>query len=88
MRPNKTAHCSVVCDDIMSLRTQRALPPMGASLLILSAGPLFAQIDATQFVARNSSRPQTVSKNQLSAPGKALRAIGALETDDTEDEDN
>ena len=48
---------------------------MGALLLICSVGSSFAQTDPTQFIDRDSSRPQTVSKNQLLAPDKALRAM-------------
>jgi tetratricopeptide (TPR) repeat protein len=48
---------------------------MAALLLILSVESLFAQIDPAQFINRSSSGPQTISRNQLLAPGKAWHAI-------------
>jgi tetratricopeptide (TPR) repeat protein len=48
---------------------------MGALLLILSPGSLFAQINPAQLIDRNSTGSQTVSRNQLLAPVKAVRAI-------------
>jgi tetratricopeptide (TPR) repeat protein len=55
--------------------TRRVLRPMAALLLILSVESLFAQIDPAQFINRSSSGPQTISRNQLLAPGKAWHAI-------------
>jgi tetratricopeptide (TPR) repeat protein len=48
---------------------------MGVLFLICSADSLFSQIDPAQLIDRSRSRPPTVSRNQLLAPGKALRAI-------------
>ena len=57
------------------LRAKRILLPIGALLLICSACPLSAQIDSALLVDRKSSRAPTVSRNQLLAPAKAVRAI-------------
>ena len=56
-------------------RTRRVLLPMAALLLIPSVESSFAQIDPAQFINRSSSGPQTISRNQLLAPGKAWHAI-------------
>jgi len=56
-------------------RTRRVLLPMAALLLIPSVESLFAQIDPAQLINRSSSGPQTISRNQLLAPGKAWHAI-------------
>jgi len=75
MRPGKTARPSLIRDHIHALRTKRVLLPMGALLLICSVGPSFGQIDTAQLIDRNSSGSLTISRNQLLAPGKAVRAI-------------
>ncbi len=75
MRPIEPIRVLRVVDHIASFRTRRMLLPMGVLLIICSARTLFSQIDPGQFIDRNSSSSATVSKNQLLAPGKALRAI-------------
>ena len=75
MKTIKTALCAMIADHIHALRTKTALLPIGAALLIFSTASSFAQIDSTQLIGRGSSGPQTVSRNQLLAPGKAIRAI-------------
>ncbi len=81
MRSIKTPRCSEKRDHLHAFRTNRVLPPMGALLLICSVGSSFAQIDPAQLINRDSSRPQTVSKNQLLVPDKALRAIERAQKD-------
>jgi len=75
MRPVKTACPLVTRNHTKGVRTTRALLPLGALLLIFSAGLSFAQIDPAQLVDQGSPGPQTVSRNQLLAPSKAKRAI-------------
>ena len=75
MRPIQTSRFSQVRNDPQVFRTRSALLTMGTLLLICSVGSLSAQIDPGQFTDRNSSEPQTVSRNQLLAPAKAVRAI-------------
>lgn len=81
MRPIKTPRCSEIRDHLHGFRTKRALLPTGALLLIRSVGSSFDQVDPTQLIDRDSSRSQTVSRNQLLAPGKALRAIKRAQKD-------
>ena len=62
MKPIRTArHFEILC--------------LGAILWFLPASPSFAQGDLAQFLKRNPSTPATVSKNQLLAPAKAMRAL-------------
>ena len=68
-------------DHTASCRTRRILLSIGALLLICMAETLFAQSDTRQFIDRGSSSLATVSKNQLLAPGKALRAIKRASAD-------
>jgi tetratricopeptide (TPR) repeat protein len=75
MRPIEPARVSKVVDHAGSFRIRRVILPIGALLLICPAETLFAQTDPGQFIERNSSRLAIVSKNQLLAPEKALRAI-------------
>jgi len=75
MRTINTVRCSLIRDHMDASRTKRVLLPLGALLLICSVGSSFGQIDSAQLIDRNLSKPQTVSRNQLLAPGKALRAV-------------
>src|SRR5450432_2560864 len=70
MRP-----CFKSNNHLHAFRTKRAFLLIGSSLLICPVVSSFAQTDPAQFIGRNSSRPQTVSRNQLLAPAKALRAL-------------
>jgi hypothetical protein len=54
---------------------------MTALLLILSAESSLVQIDLSQAIHRNSLGPQTVLRNQLLAPVKAVRAIQRAQKD-------
>ena len=79
MWPIQTAIHSVIPILKIAFRSNRRVPlAMGALLLIFSTGYSYAQIDSGQFI---SSRPQTVSKNQLLAPGKAVHAIERARTE-------
>lgn len=71
----KAVSCCVARDGIRVLQTKRLLGQVGALFLIFMAAPSFAQLDPGQFIDRKSSGPQTVSRNELLAPGKAVRAI-------------
>ena len=75
MWPIEAARVSRVVDCVTSFWTGGILLPTGAMLLICSAGSLFSQFDPGQLTGRNSSSMAMVSKNQLLAPAKALRAI-------------
>jgi tetratricopeptide (TPR) repeat protein len=71
----KVVSCCVARDRIRALQTKRILAQVGALFFIFSACPSFAQLDPGQFIDRKSSGPQTVSRNELLAPAKAVRAI-------------
>jgi tetratricopeptide (TPR) repeat protein len=75
MWPIKTARSSHIRDRISAFRTMRLLLAMRALLFVFWAASAFAQMDPPQFIGRNPSGTQTVSRNQLLAPGKAVRAI-------------
>jgi len=62
-------------DQECPFRPERVFLLIGALVLIFSVGSSSAQIDPTQFIDRSSSGPQTISRNQLLAPGKAWHAI-------------
>lgn len=55
-------------------RTIKALLPLAALTVACSVESAFAQIDSTQLVDRGSAGSYLVSRNQLLAPAKALRA--------------
>ena len=75
MRTMKTGRASDTRDRKQPYRTRSVLQFTGALLVILSAVSSHAQMVPAQMIDRNSSRPPTVSRNQLLAPGKAQRAI-------------
>ncbi len=75
MMPVALTRISRAADESFSIRTRRLFLPLGALLLICSAETLLSQIDHGQLTGRNSSSLAIVSKNQLLAPEKALRAI-------------
>src|SRR5579864_8130631 len=75
MMPVEPTRVSSAADQAVSFRTRRLFLPLGVLLLICSADTLLSQIDPGQLTDRNSSRLAIVSKNQLLAPEKALRAI-------------
>jgi tetratricopeptide (TPR) repeat protein len=65
---------TVIGHDIHGFPIRRVLLPVSAAFLIFSAFSI-AQSDPTQFIDLGSSGPQTISRNQLLVPGKAIRAI-------------
>jgi tetratricopeptide (TPR) repeat protein len=75
MRPIKTPRRSETRDLLHASRAKRLLLPVTALLLISSVRSSFGQIDPTPLLDRSSPRAQTVSKNQLLAPSKAMRAV-------------
>lgn len=81
MRLFQTSRSSDARNDQHVFRSRSILLPAGTLLLICSAGSLFAQMNPGQFTKRNSWGPQTVSKNQLLAPPKAVRAIQRAQKD-------
>ena len=81
MRPIERTRLAEIRDHVQVFRARRILLLAGALLLICPSGSLFAQIDPTQFIDRSSSRPQTVSRNQLLAPDKAVRAVDRAQKD-------
>ena len=81
MSPIEPARVSKVVGRAPFFRIKRILLPMGALLLSCSTETLFAQVNPGRLIDRSSSSMATVSKNQLLAPSKALRAINRARAD-------
>ena len=75
MRQIEEARAWELSDCVPAFQTKGILLPIGALLLVCSAWPSSAQTDSAHLIVRNSSGAPTVSRNQLLAPDKAVRAI-------------
>jgi len=75
MRVIRTSSSSGTRNHVHASWITRLLLAATALLLACSIRPLFGQVDLTQLQDQSTPRVSTVSKNQLLAPDKALRAM-------------
>ena len=81
MNALKTSTLSNRRDDLYVFRTTRILLPILALLIFCSALYSFGQIDSARLTSRIAPGPGTVSRNQLLAPEKALKAVDRAHKD-------